>query len=123
MPRKIEILVNNQPIKIPIRINYCDTFNRRLRGFMFRHEIALDEGLLLVQARNSKADSSIHMLFVAMDLAVIWINSDLFVVDKIIAKAWRPAYFPSSPAKYTLEIHPDHISEFSIGDKVLFNEI
>lgn len=90
---------------------------------MFRKNIALDEGLLLVQNRDSKSESSIHMLAVSMDLGVIWINSGLNIVDKIIAKSWRPAYFPAQPAMYTLEIHPDRISEFNIEDKVSFNEI
>ena len=123
MQPKIEIFVNNQPLKNPILVRYCDTFFCRLLGFMFRHNIALDEGLLLVQNRESKTDSSIHMLSVFMDLAVIWIDSGLSVVDKILAKSWHLAYFPVRPAMYTLEIHPDRISEFKIGDKVSFNEI
>jgi len=123
MSRNIEILSTNQLQKNPIRTLYCDSFWGRLRGLMFRDEIAEDEGLLLVQRKDSRTDSSIHMLFVNMDLGVIWINSDLIVVDIKVAKAWRPAYFPAFPAKYTLEIHPDRISDFKIGDKVRFNEI
>jgi uncharacterized membrane protein (UPF0127 family) len=123
MLHKIEIIVNNQPLEIPIQAIYCDTFLCRLRGLMFRHEISHGEGLLLVQNRDSKADSSIHMLAVFMDLAVIWIDSNLFVVDVILAKSWRPAYFPAYPARYTLEIHPDRITDFKVGDKVSFNEI
>ncbi|OGN79992.1 MAG: hypothetical protein A2X27_03860 [Chloroflexi bacterium GWD2_49_16] len=90
---------------------------------MFRHEISHDEGLLLVQNRDSKADSSIHMLAVFMDLAIVWIDSNFSVVDVVLAKSWHPAYFPSHPARYTLEIHPDRISDFKVGDKVSFNEI
>ena len=90
---------------------------------MFRKNINLDEGLLLVQNRDSKTESSIHMLAVFMDLAVVWIDSSLSIVDVILAKSWRPAYIPAHPAMYTLEIHPDRISEFKIGDKVSFNEI
>ena len=119
----IEISVNNQLLKNPIRAKFCDTFFCRLRGLMFRKNIALDEGLLLVQKRDSKTESSIHMLAVYMDLAVIWIDSTLSIVDVILAKSWRPGYFPAHPAMYTLEIHPDRISEFKVGDKVFFNEI
>ena len=90
---------------------------------MFRHEIALDEGLLLVQKKNTRADSSIHMFFVGMDLGVVWIDDSFSVVDMVVAKSWKPAYFPSKAAKYTLEIHPDRIFEFKLGDKVSFNEI
>ena len=39
-------------------------------------------------------DTSIHMLMVFMDLGVVWINNDCQVVDTVLAKSWRPAYFP-----------------------------
>ena len=52
---------------------------------MFRSSLANDEGLLLVEARDSRLDTAIHMLFVPMDLAVIWINSKYSVVDTVLA--------------------------------------
>jgi hypothetical protein len=81
----------------------------------------MDEGLLLVESRDSRLDASIHMLFVYMDLGVIWINSDNVVVDAVLARAWRLAYAPHSPARYILEIRPERMSEFQIGDHVEFN--
>ncbi len=53
-----------------------------------------------------------------LDLAVFWINSELQVVDKVLAKSWRPAYVPCRPARYVLELHPDHLLDYEIGDKV-----
>lgn len=85
---------------------------------MFRSNLPRNEGLLLVINRDSRADSSIHMFFVSFALAVLWINSNMEIVDKVIAKPWRPAYFPVRPARYTLEIHPDRIGDFEIGHKV-----
>ena len=85
---------------------------------MFRHEIAPDEGLLLVQRRESRLESSIHMFFVFTDLAVFWLNSDLQVVDKVLAKAWHPAYFPARPASYILEIQPERFDDFEINNKI-----
>jgi uncharacterized membrane protein (UPF0127 family) len=87
---------------------------------MFRPELGLDEGLLLAERRDSRIDTSIHMFFVSFDLAVFWINSEMIVVDKIIARSWHPAYLPRAAAKYTLEIHPDRIGDYEIGDKVKF---
>jgi uncharacterized membrane protein (UPF0127 family) len=101
---------------------YCDTFLTQLRGFTFRARLAPDVGLILVGSRNSRLDSSIHMLFVSFDLTVVWINSDLEVVDKVLAKSWRPAYFSKRPAKYVLEIHPERWGEFSVGDLVEFKD-
>lgn len=87
---------------------------------MFRSRLSPDEGLLLVEKRDSRLDTSIHMFFVPFDLAVFWINSDMTVVDKVIAKSWRPAYVSRTPAKYILEMHPDRWVDYEIGDKVEF---
>src|SRR5512136_900125 len=108
------IVVHNQSRSIPDppRIQRCESFVCRLRGLMFRSSLAVHEGLLLTIARDSRMDSSIHMFFVPFDLAVFWINSELEVVDKVLAKSWRPAYFPRRSACYTLEIHPDHFGDY-----------
>lgn len=89
---------------------------------MFRPSLDPDDGLLLVEKRNSRIDTSIHMFFVPFDLAVFWINSEMNVVDKVIAKSWKPAYFPKADAKYTLEIHPNRWADYEIGDKVEFKD-
>ncbi len=102
------------------RVEFCDSFLCRLRGLMFRDRLGLDEGLLLVEGRDSRLDSSIHMFFVPFDLAVFWIDSSLSVVDKVIAKSWKPAYLPKQPARYILEIHPGRWDNYEIGDKVKF---
>ena len=120
MPKFISIENKNRRIDGKLRIKFCDTFLTQLRGMTLRPPISRDEGLLLVGTRDSRLDSSIHMLFVFFDLAVIWINSDMKVVDKIIAKSWRPAYFSKEAAKYVLEIHPDRSENFQVGDTVQF---
>ena len=123
MPRPIIVRNLNKEIKSPPQVGFCDSFSCRLRGLMFRKSLSLGEGLLLVEKRDSRLDTSIHMLFVPFDLAVFWINSEMVVVDKIIAKSWHPAYFPKADAKYTLEIHPDRIGDYEIGDKVEFKNL
>jgi uncharacterized membrane protein (UPF0127 family) len=110
----------NQPLPTPLHALYCNSFLCRLRGLMFRSSLAPEKGLLLVEGRDSRLDTAIHMLFVFMDLAVIWINSEKVVVDTVLARSWRPAYAPRQPARYILEIHPDRLNEFKIGDKVEF---
>ena len=98
----------------------CDTFFCQLRGLTFRSRLPWEEGLLLVGTRDSRLNSSIHMLFVWFDLTVVWINSEQKVVDKVLARPWRPAYFAKRPAKYVLEIHPERWGDFEIGDAVRF---
>jgi uncharacterized membrane protein (UPF0127 family) len=89
---------------------------------MFTKNLPEDQGLLLVQSSDSKVNSSIHMMFMWMDLAVIWINSDFKVVDRVLAHRWKLAYFPRSAAKFVLETGTSHIDEFNIGDKVCFED-
>lgn len=120
MTKNISIENKNRGIAGPLQIKYCDSFLTQLRGFTLRPSLAREEGLVLVGTRDSRLDSSIHMLFVSFDLAVIWINSNMQVVDKVLAKSWRPAYFSKQPAKYVLEVHPDRWEEFQIGDMVQF---
>ena len=120
MPRQIQIQNQNRALEQLLSVGYCESFLCRLRGLTFRSRIAPDEGLLLVQRRESRLDAAIHMLAVFTDLAVIWINADHIVVDAVHAKAWHLAYLPKRPAKYVLEIHPKRITDFKIGDKVTF---
>jgi uncharacterized membrane protein (UPF0127 family) len=122
MPKMIAIKNNNRKIEGDLRIKYCDTFVTQLRGLTFRARLPQDEGLLLVGKRDSRLDSSIHMLFVSFDLSVVWINSAMQVVDKVLAKSWRPAYFSKKPATYVLEIHPERWGDFEIGDGVEFRD-
>jgi len=121
--KTIRIENKNQTLPTPLRAVYCDSFLCRLRGLMFRSSLAHDEGLLLVEGRDSRIDTAIHMLFVFMDLAVIWINSEYVVVDTVLARAWFPAYAPRQAAKYILEIHPARLNEFKIGDHVEFQNV
>lgn len=120
MPRPITIQNLSRTLEKPATVGYCDSFQCKLRGLMFRSHLDINDGLLLVEKRNSRLDTSIHMFFVPFDLTVVWINSNLTVVDKVLAKSWKPAYFPKADAQYTLEIHPDRWADYEIGDKVEF---
>jgi uncharacterized membrane protein (UPF0127 family) len=101
----------------------ADSFFSQLRGFTFRRNIRPDEGLLLVQKHDNRIDSAIHMFFVFTDLAVVWINSDLEVVDTRLARAWRPAYVPKRACRYVLEMNPLRMGDFEIGDRVRFEDV
>lgn len=103
-----------------IRIDNCDRFFSKFKGLMFRKSLNQDEGIMLSSFRESVVDSSIHMFFMNFDIAVIWLDSNLLVVDRIVARKWRPYYAPKAPAKYTLEIHPERINDFCLGEKIIF---
>lgn len=102
----------------PIRARYCDSFACQLRGLTFRRSLHDGEGLLLVQKRESRLESAIHMLGMWIDLAVVWIDGNFRVVDVKHARRWCPAYFPAQPARYILETAVDRINDFKVGEYV-----
>jgi uncharacterized membrane protein (UPF0127 family) len=120
MPKSISIENKSRMMEGLRQIKLCDTFLSQLRGLTFRSRLAREEGVLLVGRRDSRLDSSIHMLFVSFNLTVVWINSEMKVVDKVLARPWRPAYFSRQPARYVLEIHPERWGDFEIGDRLHF---
>ena len=122
MPKTITIENKSRMIEGILQVKYCDTFFTQLRGLTFRSQLRHEAGLLLVGTRDSRLESSIHMFFVSFDLSVIWIDSAMQVVDKVLAKSWRPAYFSKQPARYVLEIHPERWGDFEIGDGVEFKD-
>ncbi len=117
-----EVLIRNssRPQARPLRAGYCNSFFCRLRGLMFRRDLPENWGLLLVQARDNRLDASIHMFFMWMDLAVIWINAAGEVVDVRLAKRWAPGYLPAQPARYVLETSVDNLEMFRPGERVEF---
>jgi uncharacterized membrane protein (UPF0127 family) len=62
------------------------------------------------------------MLGVWFDLGVIWINARGLVVDKCLARPWRVSYVPSSAAQFVLEVAPDRLEDFLVGDEIKFEE-
>ena len=90
---------------------------------MFLPGLGNYEGILMVEDSESRVNSAIHMFFMRFDIAVIWINSKFQVVDVQIARKWHPFYIPTAPSKFTLETHPDRMSDFRIGDILSFNDL
>jgi uncharacterized membrane protein (UPF0127 family) len=105
-----------------IKVGFCSSFLSRFKGLMFYPGLRDYEGILLVEDSESRMNSAIHMFFMRFDIAVIWINSKFQVVDVQIARKWHPFYIPAAASKYTLETHPDRVSDFRIGDILSFNE-
>jgi len=106
-----------------MKIDFCSSFLSRFKGLMFHPGLGNYEGILLVEDSESRINSAIHMFFMRFDIAVIWINSKFQVVDIQIARKWHPFYIPAAASKFTLETHPDRVSDFRIGDILSFNEV
>ncbi len=100
----------------------CDTFLKRGRGLMFRPRRALADGrvYLFVESRESVAQTSIHMFFVFFPIAVLWLDGSRRVVDKALARPFRPYYAPRRAARYFIEGEPSLLDRVSIGDRLEF---
>ena len=101
---------------------WCASYLSRLRGLMFRRELGEGEALVLVEAADSRAATAIHMFFVPFAIAAVWIDSRGRVVDKALARPWRPFYGPRAPARYVLEAAPEFLDKVAIGDEVKFED-
>ena len=87
---------------------------------MMRRSIPKNWGLMLVHPRENRVDSGIHMLFMFIDLGIVWINEAMEVVDRAYAKKWVSIIAPKKPAKYVLEIDPERLADFQLGDRIRF---
>jgi uncharacterized membrane protein (UPF0127 family) len=85
---------------------------------MFTKEIGLYQGIFMVQDTESRMNSAIHMFFMNFDIATIWLDSQMRVVDAKYAHRWQPVIAPKAPARFILETHPDRLSDFLIGDQI-----
>ena len=117
-----QVLVRNtsQYSTHTIQAELCNNFFSRLMGLMFRKELKPNSGIIIDEIKDSRIDSSIHMLFMRFDIAVIWINSAMQVVDTRIARKWQLWLAPSAPARYVLETHPVLLHNFEVGNLVEF---
>lgn len=105
------------------RAKWCASALCRFIGLQFVFKLPDDAGLLFVNAKDSRVESAIHMLFMFMRIGVIWVNSEYVVVDKKLAKPWRLAYAPQAPAMYFIEAHPAILERVSVGDILNFDEV
>lgn len=105
-----------------LRVRLCSSFWCHLRGLQFVTRLPDDEGLLFVTGREGRAHTAIHMFFMFFSIGVVWLDKRGYVVDKQLARPWRPAYTPAKPAQYYLEANPDILDRVAVGDRLLFDE-
>lgn len=108
---------------VPLSVRLCDTFLCRLRGLTFRRQLAPDEGLLFVESAESKVSTAIHMFFVFFPIGVVWLAADGTVVDKVLAKPFRPYYAPQSPAQYFLEGPVSILDHIQVGERLVIESL
>lgn len=101
-------------------VRWCSSTWCRLRGLQFRRRLGRSEAILLAHPQESVLQTSIHMLFVFMPIAAIWIDSMGRVTSAQLAKPWRPYYASNEPAQFVLEGHPELLNQVAVGDELNF---
>lgn len=119
-PKHVKIVHRSTGKVLVESARWCRSRLCRLLGLQFRRRLKHNEALLLVMAKDSIAQTSIHMFFVFFSIAAVWINNAGRVTHKQLAKPWRPYYASPEPAKYVLEISPTFLKEIKVGDEVDF---
>ncbi len=100
---------------------WCASYWCHFRGLMFRFNLPDEEGLIFVHKKMSVVNTTIHMLFCFFAIGVVWLDSELKVVDAKLAKPWRPAYAPRSAAQYYIEARPHILERVARGDQLRFD--
>jgi uncharacterized membrane protein (UPF0127 family) len=118
----VEIENCSRTLAEPLYAEYCQSFWCKFAGLSFRRRIPLNHALILVQSRPSRIDSAIHMIGMFFDLAVLWLDDDLRVLEVRHARRWWSIIVPRHPARYVVECPQSRLDEFSIGDQLAFQD-
>jgi uncharacterized membrane protein (UPF0127 family) len=108
-------------ILIP-RTRVCISFWCHFKGLQMVRSLPSDQALLFVTGSEGRTHTAIHMLFMFISIAVIWMDASGKVVDKRLAKPWRLSYLPAAPAQYFLEANVELFDRVQVGDQLRFDE-
>ncbi len=103
------------------RARWCSSFLCKLRGLSLRRSLPAETGLILVESRDGRWTTSIHMFGMLFAIGVVWIDGQGIVVDTRRASPWR-VYFPAAPACFTLEGSPEILDRAAVGEVLEFTE-
>ena len=104
------------------RARWCKSFWCHFRGLQLVRSLPPKQGLLFVTGTESRPGSAIHMFFMLFSIGVVWLDAKGQVVDKQLAKPWRPLYTPAKPAQYYIEANTDVLDRVEIGHILTFDE-
>ena len=116
----VKLCKSSSPFLV-VNVKYCDTFFSKLKGLMFSRELKPDNGIIIVEKNESRMNTAIHMMFMNYDITALWLDKNMVIIDKVLAKRWVPYYTSKKPAQFVVELHKSKFSEYSIGDELVFD--
>ena len=100
------------------RAKVCAGFLSRLIGLQFRRGLAEDEGAIFVRRAEGRLSASVHTIGLRFEIGIVWLNSEMIVVDMKLATPGQLAHVPKVPARVFLEGHPSILERVQIGDRL-----
>ncbi|MBU4201843.1 MAG: DUF192 domain-containing protein [Candidatus Altiarchaeales archaeon] len=115
----IQVLNKSRGFVISESCDVADSFFSRFRGLM----LSGPKDLVLVSPREDIKSSTIHMLFMRFPIDVIWVDSDMVVIE--IKKGIKPnslkIFKPKKPAKFVVELGIGKLGTTDVGDRIEFS--
>lgn len=105
------------------RARRCAGFFCYLKGLQFTRNLPEGEGLVFARHSEGRLTAAVHTLFMFFSIAVVWLDKDRNVIDKICAKPRRLVCIPKSPAMYCIEANPSLLDRVETGDTLKFDEV
>ena len=89
-------------------------------GLMFAGKDAIERGACLVMPtkQDVRYGSSVTMFFCFYPYHILFVNSKMEVVDRIVLRPWRGTYTPKAQARYVFEATAGKFNDIKIGDSV-----
>lgn len=126
MMKKTKIINKTKNIVLSENAQIAKSAFSRMKGLMFSGP----KDMVLVAKKDSLRESEIHMCFMKYPIDVLWVNSELEIVDECHAEPvniFKPEtlrfYKPKVKAKYTIELGSGKrkVTDIAdIGDRILF---
>jgi len=114
--RRVDIDLKGSSYQVEI----ADTVARRMQGLMHRTSLDKQSGMLFIYRQS--AQHKIWMKNTLIPLTVIWLDAGAKIID---IKLLRPCevrncqvYGVKFPSSYILELHPQAVNLFEIGDRL-----
>lgn len=112
-------LIHKGKVILP-NVNVMKSIWRISVGLMFASKKTIEIGACLVMpsSQDVRFGSSVTMFFCFYPYHILFVNSNMEVVDRIVLKPWRASYTPKAQARYVFESTAGKFNDIKIGDKV-----
>lgn len=116
---KLAKLYHENKVILP-EMKYAESTYEISKGLMFSGKTKIKKGMCLVMptTKDVKFGASVTMMFCFSAMEIIFVNSNMEVVDKTILGPWKITYVPKAECRYIIESIVGTFKNISVGTKV-----